>query len=230
MRKSINISEGQGSLPFRSAYLTPNYFTIKFDLDKELKMNQENGTIYIVTNLLNGKQNIGQTTRKLTERIWEHKTGVGSVLLHKAVKKYGMENFKWVSFSCPEEDLDWQETFLIKELNTLVPNGYNLETGGHKNKHHHEITKQKMSKNHSNFNGKNNPFYGKKHTEEAIKKMKNSCPDRKGENNPNYGNHKLVGENNPMYGKRFYDIWVEKYGKEIADKKHTEWVQKRVKK
>jgi len=30
------------------------------------------------------------------------------------------------------------------------------------------------------------------------------------------------GENNPMYGKRVYDIWVEKYGKEIADVKLLE--------
>jgi group I intron endonuclease len=30
------------------------------------------------------------------------------------------------------------------------------------------------------------------------------------------------GKNNPMYGKKVYDIWVEKYGKEIADKKSEE--------
>ncbi len=27
------------------------------------------------------------------------------------------------------------------------------------------------------------------------------------------------GENNPMYGKSAYNMWVEKYGKEEADKK-----------
>jgi hypothetical protein len=59
----INNSEGQGSLPFRSACIIPNYFTIKSDLYKELKMNQELGTIYITTNLINGKQNVGQTTK-----------------------------------------------------------------------------------------------------------------------------------------------------------------------
>jgi group I intron endonuclease len=31
------------------------------------------------------------------------------------------------------------------------------------------------------------------------------------------------GENNPMYKKSFYDVWVEKYGKEIADNKYINW-------
>lgn len=30
------------------------------------------------------------------------------------------------------------------------------------------------------------------------------------------------GKNNPMFGKRFYDIWIEKYGKKEADKKENE--------
>ena len=30
------------------------------------------------------------------------------------------------------------------------------------------------------------------------------------------------GENNHMYGRCAYDVWVEKYGKEIADKKWKE--------
>jgi hypothetical protein len=33
----------------------------------------------------------------------------------------------------------------------------------------------------------------------------------------------LSGEKNPMFGKTFYDIWVIKYGKDIADKKLEEW-------
>lgn len=35
------------------------------------------------------------------------------------------------------------------------------------------------------------------------------------------------GENNPMFGKSMYDIWLEKYGKEEADKKHSEWKLKK---
>ena len=38
------------------------------------------------------------------------------------------------------------------------------------------------------------------------------------------------GKNNPMYGKSVYDIWVDKYGKEEADKKNKIWKQKQGKK
>lgn len=30
-------------------------------------------------------------------------------------------------------------------------------------------------------------------------------------------------ENNPMYQKNMYDVWIEKYGKEIADEKYKQW-------
>ncbi|MFA5031266.1 MAG: NUMOD3 domain-containing DNA-binding protein [Patescibacteria group bacterium] len=186
--KTINNSVGQGSFPFRNAYPISDYFTIKSDLDKELKMNQKLGTIYIGINLLNGMRYVGQTTRKLKERIAGHKCGKKKqiCILTRAIKKYGIKNFKWISFSCVEEDLDWTEQFLIKELNTLAPNGYNLETGGHENKHHSEITKQKIrkraigrlqteetkQKKREKSNGINNPFYGKRHTEESLIKMR----------------------------------------------------------
>jgi group I intron endonuclease len=171
------------------------------------------GNIYICTNLINGKQNVGQTMREVKERIKEHKNGSNPTsILHKAIKKYGIKNFKWVSFSCPEEDLDWTETFLIKELNTLVPNGYNLDNGGNKQKHRHEMTKQKIGlkakerfkikENHPTFGlhryGKDSPHYGHKHTEEWKKKQSKRMKGKfVGEKNPNYGNHKLAGKNNP---------------------------------
>lgn len=187
-------------------------------------MEQEKiGTIYMATNLINGKQNVGQTTRSLKKRIGEHKRGNNtSSLLHKAIKKYGIKNFKWVSFSCPEEELDWQETFLIKELNTLTPNGYNLETGGNKNKHLNEITKEqskeRMKKYYfehpeakeeqskklkGKFIGKDNHFFGKHHTEITRQKISKNLPNMSGENNPFYGKHhteearKKQGENHP---------------------------------
>jgi hypothetical protein len=48
---------------------------------------------------------------------------------------------------------------------------------------------------------------------------------------PFYGcGYKIEGEKNPMYGRSFYDVWVEKYGKEVADLKLKEWKEKRKKK
>lgn len=104
------------------------------------------------------------------------------MLFRNSIKKYGIKNFKIISYSCSEENLDWHETFLIKELNTLTPNGYNLESGGHKNKHHHETTIQKIIKNQPDRNGENNPmygktgnqnpFFGKQHSKKSIQLMK----------------------------------------------------------
>lgn len=50
-------------------------------------------------------------------------------------------------------------------------------------------------------NGKRNK--GRKHTEESKQKQRNVCS----------------GEKNPMYKKTIYDVWVDKFGKEIADQK-----------
>jgi hypothetical protein len=76
--------------------------------------------------------------------------------------------------------------------------------------------------------GELNPFFGKHHTEESKKKI---VKDR------DYSNYKTEefrqkiskltkGENNPMYGKSIYDVWVENYGKDIADKKMLEFKKK----
>ena len=37
---------------------------------------------------------------------------------------------------------------------------------------------------------------------------------------------KMRGNKNPMYGKSVYEAWVEKYGKEEADRRHEDWKSK----
>ena len=41
----------------------------------------------------------------------------------------------------------------------------------------------------------------------------------KSEQEKNEWSKKYSGSNNPMYGKSVYNVWVEKYGKEEADKR-----------
>lgn len=246
--KTLNISEGQGSFPFQNAYPILDYFTTTLNLDKELKMKQKLGIIYIATNLINGKQNVGQTTRSLKRRIWEHKVGMGHSLLYSAIKKYGIENFKWISFTCPEEELDWQETFLIEKLNTLASNGYNLDSGGHKNKHHQKSTNYKISKARKKYY-KNNPEEKEKQSqklkkyyednpqkrEEAAKKTKkyfkildNRIKASKahkgiqsGEKNYWYGKgYLLEGKNNPFYGKKHTQKTKKIISKKLSAENH----------
>jgi len=37
----------------------------------------------------------------------------------------------------------------------------------------------------------------------------------------------LSGSKNPIFGKTFYEIWIIKYGKEIADKKLNEYKKRK---
>lgn len=53
----------------------------------------------------------------------------------------------------------------------------------------------------------NQTWVGKKHSEESKEKIRNNSKN------------KTDGEKNGMYGKTYYDVWVKKYGKEIADEK-----------
>lgn len=55
--------------------------------------------------------------------------------------------------------------------------------------------------------GEKNPFYGKKHTKETKLKISEKIAPLSS------------GKNNGMYGKSYYEIWVEKYGNEVANKK-----------
>lgn len=76
------------------------------------------------------------------------------------------------------------------------------------------------------YKGDGNPFFKKEHTKEAKEIISNKLLGVKtGKNNKK----SLKGENNPMYGRNFYDVWVEKYGIEIADIKMNELSVKRSK-
>ncbi len=92
------------------------------------------GVVYKATSIINGKEYVGQTKNNLLKRIKEHlrpnKKRVS--LLSRAIKKYGTENFKWVTIDIAysREDLDNKEIFWIKFFNTIAPNGYNLTHGG----------------------------------------------------------------------------------------------------
>jgi group I intron endonuclease len=106
------------------------------------------GVVYKITNIVNGKIYIGQTTQNLKVRLSQHLSPSSKycILLHKAIKKYGRNSFKIEEIAkcyCLSE-LNDLEGFYIKQENSLSPNGYNLLIGGN-NKRHHSSTKLKMS-------------------------------------------------------------------------------------
>lgn len=107
-------------------------------------MNQV-GVIYKIINNINQKLYIGQTTN-FEDRIRQHKKARSEYsLIHKAIRKYGWNNFSIVKLheSVPIKDLEWLEKYCISIYNTIIPNGYNLKYGGN-NGLHNEETKQKI--------------------------------------------------------------------------------------
>lgn len=105
------------------------------------------GIIYCVTNIINKKKYIGQTTQPLARRLKDHfspsKKDKG--LLSRSAFKYGKENFETTILERVDISLlNEKEKYYIEKMNTKVPNGYNLADGGD-NFFHNEITKRKIS-------------------------------------------------------------------------------------
>lgn len=88
--------------------------------------------IYVITNLINEKQYVGQSMepyKRFISHISRAKTNSDNTIIHSAINKYGAENFKL-------EVLEWSENYnqaeqyWISKLNTITPNGYNMLSGG----------------------------------------------------------------------------------------------------
>ena len=74
---------------------------------------------------------VGQTTKSTEERFNQHASNKKSYI-GRAIRKYGVENFSIeILEECDTcEQLNEREIFWIAELNSKVPNGYNLTDGG----------------------------------------------------------------------------------------------------
>ena len=142
--------------------------------------NKSYGCIYKLTNLVNGKIYIGQSTKieDVSNRIYK---GSG-VIIGKAIKKYGWDNFKSkiIDYADNQNELNEKEPRYIKEYNSLAPNGYNLMDGGRQGGKHHPTTKDKIraattgDKNPMygvQLSGESNGMHGKTHTDEVKQKL-----------------------------------------------------------
>jgi len=131
--------------------------------------------IYRTTNLINQKTYIGQSVFKDTKN--EHNYLGSGKLISKAIKKYGKENFKkdilhLCHMTLEEADnLEKQFISLEKQNNK---GEYNLHEGGrgrsenakqkislsNKGKKFTDLHKKRISENHADVSGENNPMYG----------------------------------------------------------------------
>lgn len=173
--------------------------------------------IYEVTNKLNGKKYIGQTTASLKRRIDCHmneaKSGKRSKsAFHNALLKYGRDGFDFrVIEECQTfDELNDREKHWISACNSLCPAGYNIEAGG-KNAPLSESTKAKLrgqkrseeTRSLLSRINRNRPSEWNKKIARANKGRKPTEKQRRGLEagwhrlQPNAEKQKRRGENNP---------------------------------
>lgn len=89
--------------------------------------------IYIITNDINDKVYIGQSVNAYN-RFLQHKSESAlksnNMLIHKAMRKYGIEHFTYYILESQIENFDEREQYWIKYYNSIQPNGYNICCGG----------------------------------------------------------------------------------------------------
>lgn len=107
--------------------------------------------VYFIKNVINNKFYVGQSKLPF-KRVKGHfarskKNLCSQRPLQRAIRKHGLDNFVFfiVAQVASEEEVDELEIAWIKALRTNESQfGYNLESGGNRNKHMHENSKMKI--------------------------------------------------------------------------------------
>lgn len=149
--------------------------------------------IYMVINNITGKRYIGQTQcygkrgnciRKLGIQVrWSghcsdakrNIQGRGAKCLIDSIQKYGKDNhiIKPI-FICPTYQANYWEVKYIRQYNTQVPNGMNIEKGGKKAPLAEETKKKLSESKKGKYVGEKNPMWGKHHSKKTVEKIKDA--------------------------------------------------------
>lgn len=143
--------------------------------------------IYKITNLVNNRVYIGQTVCLISKRWKEHRCSTKNTPLYSAMRKHGTDNFKIevICTAIKPEHLNELEQYFIKLYDCLVPNGYNLTTGGDstfsRSEHTknlqslaaqgHKVSQETRDKISKSLMGRPGARRGTKHTDEARQKI-----------------------------------------------------------
>lgn len=179
------------------------------------------GHIYMLKNKVNGKIYIGQTRRPIHKRLAEHETGKNDRcrLIYRAIKKHGWEKFEKDYYECPDEDLNFDEELLVREMDTLAPWGYNLREGGGSNGKPCEETRRKLRESK----------IGKKLSDETKQKLRES---RLGKTASEETTKKMSeaqrGDKGYWYGKTHSKETKQKCREANTGKTHTEETKQRM--
>lgn len=112
------------------------------------------GLVYLITNKINNKKYVGQTSQTLQERWSQHKNVAkkykNKYALTNAIRKYGNSNFEInaIDYAKDQNELNFLEALYSVLYNCYVPNGYNLDICGFKKTRRHPSSVRKMSKSY----------------------------------------------------------------------------------
>lgn len=158
------------------------------------------GYIYIITDKTNDMKYIGQHKNKnfMLDNTYH---GSGTIIMNICKKRPETLKMNYLMGVDTLEEANFFENYWIEKLNTLSPNGYNLNSGGGVNIPSEE-TRKKLSES---LKGEKNGFFGKHHTEETKEHLREVFS---GEGNPQFGKkgelstcYGRTGEKHPMFNK-----------------------------
>ena len=121
----------------------------------------------MLKNKKNGKIYVGQTIRSIENRFEEHRAGRSSRCraIYNAIQYHGWDNFEKDYYECPDEDLNFDEELLVREMGTLSPNGYNLMEGSGK------PSEESKQKNRDAHLGEKSYMFGIPKSDETRQKL-----------------------------------------------------------
>lgn len=186
------------------------------------------GIIYKITNLINNKIYVGQTTQSMEYRLIQHSKTASynkSMPICNSIKKYGIVNFKieTLDWATNQTELNYKEWLWISTLDTLNKEiGYNIRTGGNR-KEMNESYRENISKGQRK--GTIKPFKVFKINDNKLILVgtytnKTACAEELNLNK--FGVYRALSPNNKLTtygGYKFIDATQEIQGRLISNQK-----------
>lgn len=109
------------------------------------------GFVYLITNLINKKRYVGQTTKNILYRWNRHiiaskkENKKKFSILHQVIRKYSKENFKveFIALASNKDILNqFEETAINKFMTNKKEFGYNIRSGGYSSNYNEDYCKE----------------------------------------------------------------------------------------
>lgn len=194
------------------------------------------GYIYKITNKIDQKIYIGQTTKlRPTDRFSQHrylanhpKQEKSISYLHRAMAAHGVDNFSFeIIEECADNQLNERESYWIQQYDCIIPNGYNITSGGKGTVGYSrpQSTEERLKRQASNIQFFIDHPEARQAASERTKKLWQDEEYRKKVTESNrrfYQEHPdmFKGENNPMYGKKHTEEALAKIRAHAATRKN----------